>query len=196
LDYDVAMKTAALVALLIFAVRVNAADAPLDSTASSLKFTGHAFLHDFHGEAKEFRGTAQVDPALPELVRGASLDITAAKMTTFVDARDHNMIAWLNVDANPNIRFDLVKVKLLRGDLAHATKDQPAHFEVSGTFTLNKVAKPLETEATAWREGNKLVVEGTTQIDTADHGLPEVRTFFLTVDKQVDIAFHLVFDLP
>ena len=67
---------------------------------------------------------------------------------------------------------------------------------MSGTFTLNKVAKPLETQVTAWREGNRLIIEGAAQINTADHGLPEVRTLFMTVDKQVDIAFHLVFDLP
>jgi polyisoprenoid-binding protein YceI len=188
------MKTAALLALIILGTGAFAADAPLDVAASSLKFTGHAFLHDFHGGAKEFRGTARIDPAIPQLVTGATIEITAAKLTTFIDARDHNMIAWLKVEANPTIHFELTKVKSLVGDLAHATKDHPARFAVSGTFTLNNVAKPLETEASAWREGKQLVVEGTTKIDTSDHGLPEVRTLFLTVDRQVDIAFHLVFD--
>jgi polyisoprenoid-binding protein YceI len=190
------MKAVVLPALLIFALRLEAADAPLNVTASTLKFTGHAFLHDFHGEAKEFRGTAQVDPALPELVQSATITIAAAKMTTFIDARDRNMVAWLKVEANPEIRFELTKVKLARGDLAKATKEAPAHFAVSGTFTLNHVAKPLATDVTAWREGKQLVVEGAAQVDTADHGLPEVRTLFLTVDKEVDITFQLLFDVP
>lgn len=190
------MKILALFVALFLAMRAMADDAQLDEEASTLKFTGHAFLHDFHGEAKEFHGVAQIDPTRPELVHSALLKIMAAKMTTFEDARDHNMITWLNVTANPVILFELTKVTPLTGDLAHATKEHPAQFTVSGTFMLNKVGKPLETTATAWRDGKNLVVEGTTQIDTEDHGLPVVRTLFLTVDKQVDIAFHLVFELP
>ena len=189
------MKALALLLALLFAGRAMATDAQLDEQASTLKFTGHAFLHDFQGEAKEFRGAAQIDPALPELVRGATITISAAKMTTFEDARDHNMVTWLNVSTNPDITFELTKVIPLTGDLEHATKEHPAQFTVRGTFTLNKVGKPLETTASAWRDGKKLIVEGTTQIDTEDHGLPVVRTLFLTVDRQVDIAFHLVFEV-
>jgi polyisoprenoid-binding protein YceI len=189
------MKILALIAVLCLTARAMADDAQLDEQASSLKFTGHAFLHDFHGEAKDFHGVAQIDPGAPVLVRSALLKIMAGKMTTFEDARDQNMETWLHVTANPVILFELTKVIPLTGDLAHATKEHPAQFTVSGTFTLNKVGKPLETTASAWRDGTNLVVEGTAQIDTSDHGLPVVRTLFLTVDKKVDIAFHLVFEV-
>jgi hypothetical protein len=87
-------------------------------------------------------------------------------------------------------------VKLIKGDSSTAVKDHPAQFGVSGIFTLNKTPKPLEAQAIGWREGKFLVVTGTTKINTADHGLPEVRQLFLTVDKVVDVSFHLVFDLP
>ena len=195
-DYLVGMKALVLLTAMFFAASAMAADAPLDPQSSTLKFTGHAFLHDFHGEAKEFRGVAQIDPARPELVRGARIDIAAVKMTTFEDARDHDMYAWLHVDTIPGIRFELTKVTPLTGDLAHATKEHPASFTVSGTFTLNKVSAPLETKAAAWREGRQLMVEGTATVNTVDHGLPIVQKFFLTVDKNVDVAFHLVFELP
>jgi polyisoprenoid-binding protein YceI len=192
------MKALALLAAVLLAAHALADDAPLDEQASSLKFTGHAFLHDFHGEAKGFHGTAQIDPARPELVCGATLIISAAKLTTFEDARDQNMATWLNVTANPDITFELKKVTPLAGDLARATKAHPAQFAVSGMFTLNKVRRLLApgTPATAWRDGKKLVVEGTAQINTEDHGLPEVRTLFLSVDQKVDIALHLEFELP
>ena len=181
---------------MLCATHALATEAPLDQQSSTLKFTGHAFLHDFHGEAKTFEGTARLDATRPELVRGATITIAAAKMTTFVDARDHNMNAWLHAETNPEIQFDLTRVTPLQGDLVHATRARPALFAVSGTFTLNRVGEPLETKATAWREGRQLIVEGTATIDTTAYGLPIVRQFFLTVDKQVDIAFHLVFDLP
>jgi hypothetical protein len=106
------------------------------------------------------------------------------------------MFKWLQVDVNPDIGFRLAKVKLIKGDSASATKDHPAQFAVSGFFTLNKTPKPLETEATGWRDGEFLVVTGKTKINTVDHGLPIVQQLFMTVDKEVDVAFYLVFDLP
>jgi len=171
-----------------------AVEVPLDVKQSFLKFTGHAFMHDFHGEAKEFSGSAQVDSS--KMLLGAEIDIQAAKMTTFESDRDRNMFDWLHVEANPGISFHLIRIIPMKGDPAGATKDHPSQFTVGGNFTLNKTAKPLETQALGWREGKWLVVTGTTKINTADHGLPEIRTFFMTVDKQVDVAFRLVFDLP
>jgi polyisoprenoid-binding protein YceI len=171
-------------------------EVPLDLKQSSLKFTGHAFLHDFNGEAKEFTGSAKVDPQKPELVTGAHIDIAAAKMTTFESGRDRNMFEWLHVDAIPEISFELTGVRSMDGRAATATKDHPAQFLVSGNFTLNKVTKPLQTQVFAWREGTWLVITGKTQVDTAGHGLPIIKQYFMTVDKGVDIDFHLVFDLP
>jgi polyisoprenoid-binding protein YceI len=187
---------AVVIVTLLFCAVSHAAEAPLDVKQSFLKFTGHAFLHDFDGEAQQFSGSAQVDAKNPSLVVSAQIDIQAAKMTTFESTRDQHMFEWLHVDANPGITFRLTKLTAIKGDLTTATKDHPVQFAVEGDFTLNKTTKPLKALVTGWREGKTLVATGTTQIDTAEHGLPEVRTLFLTVSKQVDIAFHLVFDLP
>jgi len=187
---------ASFVLTLLLSGILHAADVPLDVKESFLKFTGHAFMHDFDGEAKEFSGNAQIDSQKPEIVLGARIDIQAAKMTTFESARDSNMFTWLHVDVNPGINFQLNKVKLVQGDPARATKDHPAQFTVDGDFTLNKTTKPMETHALGWREDKWLVVTGTTQIDTTDYGLPIIKQFFMSVDKQVDVAFRLVFDLP
>jgi polyisoprenoid-binding protein YceI len=185
-----------LVLTLLLSGFLSAAEVPLDVKQSFLKFTGHAFMHDFNGEAKEFSGSAQIDSQKPESVLSARIDIQAAKMTTFESTRDRNMLDWLHVDVNPGISFHLTKVKLVAGNPTRATKDHPSQFVVGGGFTLNKTTRTLETQALGWREGKWLVVTGTTKINTADHGLPEIRQFFMTVDKQVDIAFRLVFDLP
>jgi polyisoprenoid-binding protein YceI len=185
-----------LVLTLLFSGFSHAVEVPLDVKQSFLKFTGHAFMHDFNGEAKQFSGSAQMDSQKPGIVLSAKIDIQAAKMTTFESGRDRNMFDWLHVDVNPEISFQLNEVKLVKGDPFGATKDHPSQFTVGGDFTLNKTTKPLETQALGWREGKWLVVTGTTKTNTADHGLPEIRQFFMTVDKEVDVAFHLVFDLP
>lgn len=185
-----------LILALLLPSFVHAVEVPLDAKQSSLKFTGHAFLHDFNGQAKQFSGSAQIDFQKPELVLSATIDIEAAKMTTFESARDRNMFQWLHVDTNPRISFELTHVISMDGNAANATKGHPSKFFVSGKFTLNKVTKSLQTQVLGWREGKWLVATGSTQINTADHGLPIIEQFFMTVDKDVDIVFHLVFDLP
>ena len=106
------------------------------------------------------------------------------------------MFQWLHVDVNPGISFELTRVISMDGKAATATKDHPSKFVVTGNFILNKVAKPLQTEVSGWREGTRLVVNGATQVNTADHGLPIIKQYFMTVDKAVDVSFHLVFNLP
>ena len=152
-------------------------------------------MHDFNGEAKQFNGSAEVDPKKPA-VESAKIEIKAARMTTFEGERDHDMLAWLHVDLNPDLSFRLTRVTLVSGDPAQATKDRPARFTVVGTFTLNHVSKPLEAQADGWREGDLLFVTGKTKVDTASHGLPIIKKFFMTVGKDVDVDFHLAFDLP
>jgi polyisoprenoid-binding protein YceI len=171
-------------------------EAPLDVKASSLKFTGHAFLHDFNGEAKQFSGSAKIDAQKSQAVLEATINIATARMTTFENARDRNMLDWLHADANPDILFRLTRVVPVKGDPAAATADHPARFAVTGDFTLNKTVRPVEAQALGLREGKWLVVTGTTRIDTTEFGLPIVQQLFLTVDKKVDIAFRLAFELP
>ncbi len=190
------VKAPAFVLLALLAsVPVRAVEAPLDLAQSYLKFTGHAFLHDFNGEAKKFSGTAQVDVAQPNLVTSAQVTVQVPLMTTFDDARDHNMLMWLHADTHPSLGFQLASVKLDQGDVAHPTKDQPAQFTVAGSFTLNGMTHPLKVPATAWREGKLLVVAGAFKLNTGDYGLPQVKQLFLTVDEQVDVSYRLAFDL-
>jgi polyisoprenoid-binding protein YceI len=190
------MRLSFLLLFLVFGVAARAAEAPLDLKSTSITFTGHATLHDFHGAAQDIHGRAQVNEADPNLVTSAVLDIGAARLTTFQDSRDRNMRAWLHVEASPRLEFHLAKITHMSGDPAHATLAQPAFFQVQGDFTLNHETRPLIAQVTGWRDGPLLVIDGGTTIDTTQYGLPIIHQFFLTVDKRVDVKFHLVFDLP
>ncbi len=171
-------------------------EAPLDLKASSLKFTGHAFMHDFTGEPQKWRGSAQLSSSAPELVTSAKIIIPAATMTTFENDRDKNMKTWLQVDANPDIVFTLTKVKPFAGEPRNATEKSPARFRVEGELLLHGQKHSLADLADGWRSGSRLIVSGTTSINTGDYGLPQVRQLFLTVDPKVDIDYRLVFELP
>ncbi len=185
-----------LLVLAVSTVGLHAAMAPLDVPASRLTFTGHATLHDFHGQAQDFHGSADVNAADPNLVGRAVIELVAARLTTFQTTRDRNMRRWLHAEAEPEIRFVLVKLTRIGGDPVQATEANPALFEAQGNFTLNHTTKLLAARVSGWRSGRQIVVEGQTTIDTTQFGLPIVTQLFLTVDKRVEVKFHLVFDLP
>jgi polyisoprenoid-binding protein YceI len=189
-------KVLALLLVLAVSGLGRAADAPLDAKLTSLKFTGHAFLHSFDGQAKDFEGGAQVDPTNPNYVTDAVIDIATPRLTTFQATRDHNMKKWLDVDANPRIEYRLEKIDCLSGIPVEATQARPATFKVEGDFTLNRATRPLSATVTGWRDKGLLIVTGTATIDTMDYGLPIIRQMFMTVDRNVDVSFRLVFDLP
>lgn len=182
--------------VLLAAVPLRSENIGLDQKDSSVKFTGHAFLHDFNGEATEFSGSAEFNPASSGLAPNAKISITAGKLTTHNKGRDRAMYQWLRVDQNPAIAFAVTRVLSMDGKAALATAEHPAQFMVFGNLTLNKVTKPVQTQVAGWQDGNLLVVTGATQIDTTDYGLPVIKRFWMAVDKEVDINFHLVFDLP
>jgi polyisoprenoid-binding protein YceI len=170
---------------------------PLDPKGSSLTFTGESFLHNFHGEAKEFTGNATFDrDAIPPIQR-ATLHFKTAALTTFHQERDQTMRNWLNIKVHPDVTFQLEAVKVISGDYKTASPAEPAKFAVSGTLTLNGVKQSLSGTAQGWREKDRIIVAGETTVDTLKHGLPQIRqAVVLTVGTKVRTAFHFSFVLP
>ncbi|HEY3898349.1 MAG TPA: YceI family protein [Chthoniobacter sp.] len=187
------------VACLLFAgppAVVAGQNLPLDPKASSLTFVGDSFLHDFHGEARDFSGSALLDPAATPPVQKATLHFKTASLTTFNKGRDQKMRDWLKIDAHPDATFSLESVKLVEGDVQHAGASHPAKFQVSGELTLNGTKQPISGSALGWREKDRLVVTGQTVIDTLKYGLPQIREAFMTVGTNVKTSYRFTFILP
>jgi polyisoprenoid-binding protein YceI len=169
---------------------------PLDPKGSSLTFVGEAFLHNFHGEAKEFTGSAEFERDAAPPIQKATLHFKTAALTTFSTQRDQNMHDWLNIKVHPDAMFQLESVKVVAGDYKAATPSQPAKFEVQGTLTLNGVKQPLSGTAQGWREKDRVIVAGETNVDTSRHGLPQIKEALLTVGRKVKTAYRFSFVLP
>jgi len=184
----------------LFSARpVSAADAgtfPLDSRESSLKFFGETLMHNFHGEAKEFSGSAMVSPDAAPPIQHATLHFKTAALTTFLGMRDKKMRSWLNVEANPEATFQLQSVKRISGDYKAADAAHPSEFKVAGVFTLNGARQPITGTAKGWREKNRLVVSGETVVDTLKYGLPQISVMALPVATNVKISYTFSFALP
>jgi polyisoprenoid-binding protein YceI len=168
----------------------------LDPQGSSLTFIGEAFLHNFHGEAKEFSGSAEFERDAVPPIQKATLHFKTAALTTFSQQRDQNMRDWLNIKVHPDATFQLESVKVLAGDYKAASRSQPAKFEVRGTLTLNGVRQPLSGTAQGWREKDRVIITGETTIDTSRHGLPQIKEAMLTVGRNVKTAYRFSFVLP
>ena len=168
----------------------------LDPRGSSLTFVGEAFLHNFHGEAKEFTGSAEFERDAVPPIQKATLHFKTAALTTFHQQRDQNMRDWLNIKVHPDATFQLESVKVLAGDYKTASPSQPAKFEVRGTLTLNGVKQPLSGTAQGWREKDRVIVTGESSVDTLKHGLPQIREALLTVGRNVKTSFRFSFVLP
>jgi polyisoprenoid-binding protein YceI len=187
--------------LSIFALASDlaAADAvklPLDRKESFVKFVGESFLHDFHGEAKEFSGDAELDPNSTPPIQHASLHFAEAKLTTFHEGRDKKMFEWLKVEAHPDATFALERVQLTGGDFKAADAQHVALFAVAGSFNFNAIKQPISGTARGWRDKNRLIITGETTIDTLKFGLPQIREAFMTAGTNVRVSYQLTFVLP
>jgi polyisoprenoid-binding protein YceI len=169
---------------------------PLDPKGSSLTFVGTAFLHDFHGEARDVTGSAVVESEATPPVQKATLHFKTASLTTFNKGRDQKMREWLKIDAHPEATFSLESVKLVEGDAQRAVASHPAKFQVSGELTLNGVKQPVSGSALGWREKDRLVVTGETVIDTLKYSLPQIREAMMTVGTNVKTSYRFSFILP
>lgn len=187
---------AAAVLAYLAGVAAHGETLPLDPKGSSLTFIGESFLHNFHGEAREFSGNAEFERDAVPPIQKATLRFKTAALTTFSQQRDQNMRDWLNIKVHPDATFQLESVKVLTGDYKTAGPSQPAKFEVHGILTLNGVRQPLSGTAQGWREKDRVIVAGETTVDTSKHGLPQIREAILTVGRNVKTAFRFSFVLP
>jgi polyisoprenoid-binding protein YceI len=167
------LSVAVTFALAHAAVAADSVKLPLDRKGSFVKFVGESFLHNFHGEAKEFSGDADLDPSTSPPIQHASLHFAEAKLTTFHEGRDKKMFEWLKVDAHPDATFALEKVRLTAGDFKAADAQRAASFAVAGSFAFNGVKQPISGTARGWRDKNRLNISGETTIDTLKFGLPQ-----------------------
>ena len=191
------LVAAGLALALLAGGTVRGESLPLDPKNSSVTFVGESLLHNFHGEARAFTGSAELDPNAVPPIQKATLNFKTATLTTFHGERDQKMRDWLNVSVHPDASFHLESVRLLGGDFKTATPAQPARFAVSGTFTFNGVRQPLAGAAQGWREQGRVVVAGETTVDTLKHGLPQIRqAAVLTVGTDVKVAYRFAFVLP
>ncbi|WP_018291070.1 YceI family protein [Verrucomicrobium sp. 3C] len=169
---------------------------PVDSSKSHVKFVGDSFLHDFHGAETRITGSADWEAAATPSIQKSVLVFPIAGLTTFHKKRDEEMFLWLHAKLHPQASFRCEGIRVLSGNCSTATAQDPAHVSVSGTFDLNGVRHPLNSDALWWQEEKRIMVSGKTNLDTLQFNLPQIKKAFMTVGTTLPIEYQFAFVLP
>ncbi len=157
-----------------------AATYEVDKGKSKIEISAKATGHAFGGTLKDFKITAEGDPAT---LKPTALDFSWSfkDLDTADGDRDVEMIKWLG-GGNPQGSFKFVKTWSKNGvDYAE------------GTLTIHGVAKTVHIPITVKKDGDNVTTSGKLVFDYKDFGLPLIRAMLvMTVEPEITVTFTLV----
>lgn len=157
----------------------------LDPAQSKVEFTLGDILHTVHGSFQFKRGEIQFDPATGAASGELVVDPNSGDSGN--KTRDRKMKKEiLETDKYPDASFTPQSV---HGTLNPAGASK---IEVAGIFTLHGSAHPLTVTVNVETNNGLLTADTSFVVPYVKWGLKDPSTFLLRVNKQVDIAVHLV----
>lgn len=156
----------------------------LDPAASQVTFAVHATVDSFVGTVPAFTLDATI-PDGAELPDHAVFSTAVTALKTGKDARDREMLRWLESEKFPQLVFTL-----------RALTPDNGNFRADGDLLLHGVTKPISVPVTIERAGDRLTIRGDAVVDHRDFGLKVIRKFaMLTVRPEVKVAFAVTGNL-
>jgi len=158
--------TLAATALLAFAAPAVAAPSTLQVKGQA-NWISEAPVEKIVGTA-DGTGELTVDLADLTTLKG-SIIMPVASMKSGNTQRDEHLkgAEWLDVAQFPEIKFDVVSVKVVEAPKGDAIKE--AKVEVTGTFTLHGVTTDLTAPATLKWKGDKVKIQTAFVVKLADY---------------------------
>lgn len=175
------LRTFALVALVLFYPFHTGATAPLvlDPDASEFEVNVKATGHSFEVVLDSYEATIDLKPS-GEL-RFAEFSFASSALKSDNKKRDKKMLAWLESDSTPKIRFKLTEVQ-----------DRPSGRVGLGELSLHGVTRVVEVPFSVGVEGARATLSGSATIDYTEYGLEVITLFFMKVNPELTVSFTLV----
>lgn len=173
----------AVLAAAVIAVAAAADDRPLviDPEYSVVEVEVQALMRDFRARLTHFRVNIAVDPA-GKSVHSATFSFEWADLLTGNEARDRELLRWVDHTRFPSGRFHLREVECA----------PEGTIRVRGELMLHGVTHEISFPVRMLSDHDLVSVDGTAEIDSRDYGLPPVRRFRLRLVKpSVLVRFHL-----
>jgi polyisoprenoid-binding protein YceI len=193
-----------MLAMALAAAATTAARSPQDPAARGLtlasgqvSLAGTSNIHSFTATTTAVKvtriqfGTRPVtwDEALkPGALTAFEIAIPAATLLSGKDGLDKNMHKALKAQEHANITFKLVKLDAAPADCWRAT----------GVLNVAGVDRQITLDLRTERTGDKLSIQGETQILMTDFGIapPKAMLGMLKTDPKVTVTFTTVLALP
>lgn len=155
---------------------------------SQVAFDATFPLGDFSGTTDRVAGEFRLDPAdVPHGVLG-SASVNPASLKTGLEGRDRDLKQTLEVNAHPEISFQVEEV---RSSFPSLTERADVALHISGVMRIRSVERPVAWTGRARIEEGWLWVRGEAQIRLSDFGITPPRKFFLAVGDLVRVSFDL-----
>lgn len=157
----------------------------LDPARSGVEFTLGATLHTVHGTLRVKSGWVQFDPATGAARGEIVVDATSAQ--TGNEGRDRKMHKEVLESARyPEIRLTVQKV---RGSLP---ANGEAQLRVGGVFAVHGIERPVDLAAPTRVHDGSIASDVEVSVPYVGWGMKDPSTFFLRVDKRVEVIVHAV----
>lgn len=153
----------------------------VDPLRSTIEVLVRGTTGSFTGRVEDFSSTLEVDSDRGR-IQQALIVVPFSRLRTGRNARDLDMLRWLESSEFPEIRFLFVSLEKTPAGpaLAH------------GRLTLHGVERSISIPVSLLIEGTRFSLDGEFEVDYRDHGLRMLRRFFLlTVDPKLRVRFHL-----
>jgi len=184
-------KFVSLVGLVVIfcAAQLHAAEFKVKpGSPNEVVFTSKAITEEFQGRTDQMTGSIVVDPAGVGDSILVHIEVDLASLDSGLGKRDQHMRDnHLETKKYPKAVFDGATVT--GGDGAALTADDPATFEVEGSFTLHGVTRRLHTTVEV-----RLKDPGTLEFKTdfpvalADHNISRPKFLFLKLAEVQQVS--------
>lgn len=162
--------------------QLQAGNYSIDFSKSEIGTEVHASPpHNFTCKTQSFDCDIELDPNTLDVLR-ADCDFKFSALDSGNNKRDKKMRNWMEIEKFPAGHFTMQQV---------TAADEAGHYIATGLFRMHGKSLPLQIPFTITREGEKIILEGHTELNDMNWGLDKIRILFFSVDPMIRPYFRL-----
>lgn len=156
---------------------------------SRVGFDAKTTLHDFTGISEKVSGSFDVDLAHPEEGLHGEVRVRAESLLTGLEGRDEAMLEHLQAEQNPDIVFELLKLRMPQVDASKRSVSGELHGRMSIRGKTVAVSIPVSVLVD---DARRLVIEGEAPLHLPDFDIPVPNKLgVITMEEDVNVWVRL-----
>lgn len=164
----------------------------LNNDTSFLEVHGTSSLHDWHVDAEQQVGAAEISATENLQIADLSFSVVSESLKSGKSGMDKNTYKALKTDDFKTIDFKLTEVK-------NVEKLTDNSFKVSamGNITITGVKKSIPIDFNVKLKGDQLLVDGEKPLKMTDFGIKPPKALFGTIKTgdEINVVFKAVYQI-